>query len=173
MDQNTHTLSILVNNEPGVLMRVINLFTRRGYNIDSLSVSVTEDPEISRITIVVSATNAQYVEQIERQIEKLIDVIRVYEMPQGTSLQRELVLVKVFANEQTRHSIIELCEIFKAKIVDVSATTMTAQIVGEDNRVSNFLDLMKQYGICEMVRTGMTAMERGPRTLAEMEYQEI
>ena len=152
-------------------MRVVGLFSRRGYNIDSLSVSVTEDPEISRITIVVSS-EVHFLDQIILQIEKLVDVIRVFEMPSDSSLQRELALVKVSATDENRRSVIELSEIFKGKVVDVSPKTLTVQIVGGMERIREFLKLMRGYGVCEMVCTGMTAMERGEQTLAEMAYAE-
>ena len=164
------TLAILVNNKAGVLMRVVVLFSRRGYNIYSLSVSETENPLISRITIVVTC-DALIIEQIKRQVEKLFDVIRVYEMTQGGSLQRELVLVKVKADEETRSHIVEIGDIFKAKIIDVTPQTVTMQITGTSDKLDSFFSLIKPYGIVELVRTGTTALERGSRALSEIEFE--
>lgn len=165
----SYTLAILVNNTSGVLMRVVALFSRRGYNIDSLSVGETEDPGISRITIVVSG-DRQIVNQIIRQVEKVIDVIRVYEMTKSCSVSAELVLVKIKADNQSRSDILSLGEIFKAKIIDVTPATMTFQIVGNWDKLEAFLDLAKSYGIVEMVRTGLTALGRGPYALSEISY---
>ncbi len=167
----SYTLAILVNNKAGVLMRVVALFSRRGYNIDSLSVGETEAPERSRITIVVSG-DRNIVEQIIRQVEKLVDVIRVYEMTSAGSVRAELVLIKVKADNTTRADIITLGEIFKAKIVDVTPQTVSFQIVGNTEKIESFLALARQYGIVELVRTGMTALERGSRALAEISFGE-
>ena len=168
-EKNSYTLAILVNNRSGVLMRVVALFSRRGYNIDSLSVGETEDPATSRITIVVSG-DRQIVEQIIRQVEKLVDVKKVYEMTQNGSLQRELVLVKIKADEDTRSKIAEIAEIFKAKIIDVTPTTLTRQLTGSLDKLESFLTLASPYGIVELVRTGITALERGSRPLSETTF---
>ncbi len=159
-----YTLGILVNNHPGVLSRVVGLFSRRGYNIDSLSVGETENPEISRITIVVTGDQA-IVEQIEKQVAKLIDVLTVVELTLQGSIQCELVLVKVETSDATRAPVVELSEIFKAKIMDVTETTLTMQITGNMDKVASFLRLLRPYGIKELVRTGMTAMERGSQAM--------
>ncbi|MDD3823137.1 MAG: acetolactate synthase small subunit [Sphaerochaetaceae bacterium] len=159
-----YTLGILVNNQPGVLSRVVGLFSRRGYNIDSLSVGETEDPKISRITIVVTG-DRPIVEQIEKQVAKLIDVITVVELTLQGSIQCELLLVKVTTSEKTRAAVVELSEIFKAKIMDVTETTLTMQITGNMDKVASFLHLLRPYGITELVRTGMTAMERGSQAM--------
>ncbi|MDC7246519.1 MAG: acetolactate synthase small subunit [Sphaerochaetaceae bacterium] len=159
-----YTLGILVNNHPGVLSRVVGLFSRRGYNIDSLSVGETETHTISRITIVVTG-DRQIVEQIEKQVEKLHDVIKVVELTMQGSIQTELVLVKVHTTSKTRAAVVELSEIFKAKIMDVSETTLTMRITGTMDKVSSFLHLIRPYGITELVRTGMTAMERGSQSM--------
>ena len=169
--QNSYTLAILVNNKAGVLMRVVSLFSRRGYNIDSLSVGETESPERSRITIVVSG-DRKIVEQIIRQVEKLIDVIRVYEMTSSGSVRAELVLVKIKADNSNRADIVTLGEIFKAKIIDVTPETVSLQIVGVSEKIESFLTLARQYGIVELVRTGSTALERGSRALAEISFGE-
>ncbi len=160
------TLAILVNNKSGVLMRVVALFSRRGYNIDSLSVGETENPTISRITIVVTG-DVTIVEQIKHQVGKLVDVINVFEMTRYGSVQRELVLIKLSANEKTRTEIVELSDIFKAKIVDVTPSTVSLQITGSLDKIESFLELARPYGIVELVRTGMTALERGSRALSQ------
>ena len=169
--KNSYTLAILVNNRSGVLMRVVALFSRRGYNIDSLSVGETEDPKTSRITIVVTG-DRQIVEQIIRQVEKLVDVRKVYEMAPGRSLQRELVLVKLRSDADTRSQITDIAEIFKAKIIDVTPTTMTMQRTGSLDKLEAFLSLAEPYGIVELVRTGITALERGSRALSETDFHE-
>lgn len=166
-----YTLAILVNNKAGVLMRVVSLFSRRGYNIDSLSVGETESPERSRITIVVSG-DRKSVEQIIRQVEKLVDVLRVYEMTPSGSVRAELVMVKVKASNATRADITTIGEIFKAKIIDVTPDTVSFQVVGNADKIESFMALAGQYGIVELVRTGMTALERGPRALAEISFED-
>lgn len=165
------TLAILVNNKSGVLMRVVGLFSRRGYNISSLSVGETENSEISRITIVVSVDDKSVIDQIKRQVEKLVDVIRVYEMTWAESLQKELVLVKIRADETNRTHLVELAEIFKAKIIDVTKTTLTLQITGDLDKLDAFLSLVGEYGIVELARTGITALERGSRALSEIDFE--
>ncbi|MDD4573961.1 MAG: acetolactate synthase small subunit [Sphaerochaeta sp.] len=166
-----YTLAILVNNQPGVLMRVVSLFSRRGYNIDSLSVGETENIEFSRITIVISG-DREIVEQIKKQVGKLIDVKRVYEMKRASSIQRELVMVKVATTASTRTEIIELGQIFKAKINDVTAQTVTLEMTGDLDKIQSFYDLLSPYGIVEMSRTGITALERGSRALGSIGYNE-
>ncbi len=171
-DRKRYTLAILVNNKSGVLMRVVGLFSRRGYNIDSLSVGETENPKFSRITIVVPAADRQIVNQIKRQVEKLVDVIRVFEMTEQGSLQRELVMLKIRADEKTRTQIVEVGEIFKSKIIDVTPTTITMMLTGSLDKLESFLSLIRGYGIVELVRTGITALERGSRSLAEIGHDE-
>ncbi len=170
-DKNRYTLAILVNNRSGVLMRVVSLFSRRGYNIDSLSVGETEDSQVSRITIVVSGDRA-IVEQIIRQVGKLVDVRRVYEMTDGGSVQRELVLIKIKATNETRSDIVGLGDIFKAKIIDVTPTTVTFQLTGSLEKLESFLNLASSYGIVELVRTGITALGRGEKPLSALSLDE-
>lgn len=165
------TLAILVNNKSGVLMRVVGLFSRRGYNIHSLSVGETERPEVSRITIVVSVDDERVISQIRRQVEKLVDVRRVYSLTSADSLQKELVLVKIRADEESRTHLVELAEIFKAKIIDVTKTTMTLQLTGDLDKLEAFMSLVEDYGIVELARTGITALERGSRALSEIDYE--
>ena len=166
-----YTLAILVNNQPGVLMRVVSLFSRRGYNIDSLSVGETENVAFSRITIVI-AGDRDIVEQIKKQVGKLIDVKRVYEMTQTKSIQRELVMVKVNTTASSRTEIVELGQIFKAKIIDVTSSTVTLEMTGSLDKIQSFYDLLSPYGIVEMSRTGITALERGSRPLSSISFSE-
>lgn len=161
---NRHILSILVENQSGVLSRVSGLFSRRGYNIDSLSVGETEDPGVSRMTIVVRGDD-YIVEQIKKQLNKLIDVIKVIELDKTQSVFRELMLLKVEAREDTRASIIEIVDIFRAKIVDVANETLTVEMTGDEDKINAFINLMKHYGIREIVRTGLTALERGNKEM--------
>ncbi|TYQ14958.1 UNVERIFIED_CONTAM: acetolactate synthase small subunit [Acetivibrio alkalicellulosi] len=155
-----HILSVLVENHAGVLSRVAGLFSRRGFNIDSLAVGVTENPEISRITIVVDGDD-YIVEQVGKQLNKLVDVIKIKQLEKEESVSRELVLIKVEANANTRSEIIQIVEIFRANIVDVSKNTLTIEISGGANKVTALEDMLKQFGIKEIVRTGTIAIERG------------
>lgn len=155
-----HTLSVLVENKPGVLARVAGLFSRRGFNIDSLAVGVTERPEISRITVVVDVEEHS-LEQIYKQLNKLINVIKVVDLPDDNSVQRELVLVKVKADPRSRAEIIEIADIFRGKIIDVGRGTITIEVTGTGSKLRAFEDLLKPYGIPEVVRTGVVALQRG------------
>ncbi len=155
-----HTLSVLVENHAGVLSRVAGLFSRRGFNIDSLAVGVTENPDVSRITIVVDG-DEYVVEQVSKQLNKLIDVIKIKQLEKNDSVSRELALIKVTATASTRAEIIQIVEIFRAKIVDVSKNTLTIEISGATEKVAALEDMLKQFGIKEIVRTGTIAIERG------------
>lgn len=155
-----HVLSVLVTNHSGVLSRVSGLFSRRGYNIDSLSVGVTEDPEYSRMTIVTRGDDL-IIEQITKQLNKLVDVIHIKELAPEQSVRRELALVKIATEDNQRASIIEIVNIFRANIIDVSNETLGVEITGDQTKVEAFLDLVKPYGVKEIVRTGLTALERG------------
>lgn len=155
-----YTLSVLVENRSGVLSRVAGLFSRRGFNIDSLAVGVTENPEVSRMTIVVNG-DEYTVEQVSKQLNKLIDVIKIRALENSDSVSRELALIKVNATAATRSEIIQIVEIFRAKIVDVSKTTLTVEISGATDKVEALEDMLKQFGIKEIVRTGTIAIERG------------
>ncbi|KNY29279.1 acetolactate synthase small subunit [Pseudobacteroides cellulosolvens] len=165
-----HLLSVLVQNHAGVLSRVSGLFSRRGFNIDSLAVGVTEDPEISRITIVVDGDDYT-VDQVTKQLNKLIDVLKIKRLEKSDSVSRELALIKVTATTQTRAEIIQIVEIFRAKIVDVSKTTLTIEASGSSDKVSALEDMLKQYGIVEIVRTGTIAIERGNKYI-KVNYNE-
>ncbi|ABN53719.1 MAG TPA: acetolactate synthase small subunit [Hungateiclostridium thermocellum] len=159
-----HTLSVLVENHAGVLSRIAGLFSRRGFNIDSLAVGVTENPEISRMTIVVDGDD-YIVEQVTKQLNKLVDVIKIKELDESDSVSRELALIKVGANASTRSEIVQIAEIFRAKIVDVSKTTLTIEISGSVDKVAALEDMLKQFGIKEIVRTGTIAIERGNKVI--------
>lgn len=156
---NPYVLSVIVENEPGILSRVAGLFSRRGYNIKSLSVGETEDPKISRMTIVVSG-DRQIVEQIKKQLQKLIDVIKIIELEPETSVYRELALVKVMVNEQNRPSILEVVEIFRGKVIDIAKESLTVELTGDQDKINAFVDMMKVYGVSEMARTGLTGLAR-------------
>ena len=163
---NRHVLSVLVENQSGVLSRVSGLFSRRGYNIDSLSVGETEDPKVSRMTIAVRGDD-YILEQIKKQLNKLIDVIKIIELKKDQSVIRELALIKVKAPGNSRASIIEIVDIFRAKIVDVSNETLTVEMTGDEGKIEAFINLMEPYGIAEIVRTGLTALERGSKDIKE------
>jgi len=157
-----HTLAILVENKAGVLSRVASLFSRRGYNIDSLAVGVTEDPDISRITIVVHGDD-HVVEQVTKQLNKLIDVIKVSDIGGDEAVERELALIKVAADANTRAEIIQIANIFRARIVDVAPKSMTVEITGDEGKVQAIEKLLRQFGIKELVRTGKIAIVRGSK----------
>jgi acetolactate synthase I/III small subunit len=155
-----HTLSVLVENKPGVLSRVSGLFTRRGFNIESLAVSPTETPDLSRMTITVDASRFP-IEQITKQLDKLINVIKIRDLDPENMVARELALVKVRADGGARSEVIQLVEIFEAKIVDVTADSLTIQITGESDTLLQFEELMSVFGIIELVKTGVVALGRG------------
>ena len=155
-----HTLSVLVENKPGVLARVAGLFSRRGFNIDSLSVGETERPEISRMTVIVNVEEHS-LEQVYKQLNKLINVIKVVELPESNSVFRELVLIKVKADPRARAEIIEVADRFRAKIVDVGKGTVTVEVTGTSQKVRALEELLRPYGIVECVRTGTVAISRG------------
>jgi acetolactate synthase-1/3 small subunit len=155
-----HTISVLVENKPGVLARVAGLFSRRGYNIESLAVGTTEDESVSRMTIVASGDDF-VLEQITKQLYKLIDVIKVFDIPRDVAVERELVLIKVSCNEKTRPEIIEIVDIFRGRIVDVSEGAVTIEMTGEENKVDGIEKLLRKFGIKELVRTGKIALQRG------------
>jgi acetolactate synthase I/III small subunit len=162
-----HTITALVENTPGVLARVAGLFSRRGFNIESLAVSITEDPTVSRMTIVVGG-NERVLEQIEKQLNKLIEVIKVYDYAGTPAVERELALIKVSAGPDRRAEIMQICDIFRGKIIDVSDRTLTIEVTGPGDKVDALKDLLNPYGIKELVRTGKIALSRGARSTAEL-----
>lgn len=155
-----HILSVLVENYAGVLSRVAGLFSRRGFNIDSLAVGVTENPDVSRMTIVVDG-DEHTVEQVSKQLNKLVNVIRVKRLNPAESVSRELALIKVNANAATRSEIVQIVEIFRDKIVDVSKNTLTIEASGDADKLRALEDMLQQFGIKEIVRTGFISIERG------------
>ena len=161
-----HTLSVLVENKPGVLARVSGLFSRRGFNIDSLAVGVTENPEISRMTIVVEGDD-RVLEQVTKQLNKLIDVIKVSDLMAEESVERELVMIKVVAEPKMRSEIMQIADIFRARIVDVSPKTLIIEVTGDEAKVNAMESLLKQFGIKELVRTGKVALNRGMKVVQE------
>lgn len=157
-----HTLSVLVENKPGVLTRVTSLFSRRGFNIDSLAVGVTEDPTLSRITIVVSAETTP-LEQITKQLHKLVNVVKIQDLDPTESIDRELILFKVNAPPDRRHEVIEIANVFRAKIVDVGKNSLTIEATGTADKLRAMEDLLRAYGIKELARTGKIALTRGAK----------
>lgn len=153
-----HTLNILVNNHPGVMSHVSGLFTRRGYNIDSIAVGVTQDPEISSMTIVVKGDET-VLSQVKKQLLKLPDVLSVEDLAYHSSVNRELVLMHVSINDSTRLEVISLCQVFKANIAEITNDSILLEYSGNNRQVGNFIDTMKQFGILEIVRTGQVALK--------------
>jgi acetolactate synthase I/III small subunit len=155
-----HLLSVLVENHAGVLSRVAGLFSRRGFNIESLAVGTTDEPGISRMTIIVEGDD-KTVEQVSKQLNKLIDVIKIKVLPKESAVSRELALIKVSTQKNTRSEIIQIVEIFRANIVDVSKSTLTIECAGSSEKINALIDMLKQFGIIEATRTGAIVLERG------------
>lgn len=154
-----HTISVLVENKFGVLTRVAGLFSGRGYNIDSLNVAPTQEPKTSRMTIVTRGDDAT-VEQIVKQLNKLVNVLEVIDYGEAEYIDRELVLIKVTVDTKTRAEVMQIADIFRAKIVDVQPANLTIEITGIEHKVEKFIDLMKGYGIKDLTRTGKVALPR-------------
>ena len=159
-----HTISVLMNNRFGVLSRVSGLFSSRGFNIESLNVAETSDPEVSRMTIVTRGDNAK-IEQITKQLNKLVDVIKVVDLTEEKFIDRELLLVKMNAEVRIREEILRIVDLFRAKVVDVSPSTYTIEITGDEGKITGFLDLLAPLGIKEVVRSGRIAVSRGNKSL--------
>ncbi|AHI00774.1 acetolactate synthase small subunit [Kutzneria viridogrisea] len=159
-----HTLSVLVENKPGVLARVAGLFSRRGFNIESLAVGPTEHPDISRMTIVVSVDELP-LEQVTKQLNKLINVIKIVELEPTVAVQRELLLVKVRADATVRSQVLETVQLFRAKVVDVSPEALTIEATGTADKLDALLRMLEPYGLREMVQSGMVAIGRGARSI--------
>jgi len=157
-----HTISVLVENRPGVLAKIAGLFSARGFNIDSLAVGETEVSDVSRMTIVVRGDD-RVLEQVEKQLNKLPDVIKVSDFAGKEYVERDLVLIRVDANKSTRSEIIEIVDIFRAKIVDVARDSLIIEMTGDEEKILALIKLLKVYGIREMVRTGIVAMARGKK----------
>jgi acetolactate synthase I/III small subunit len=158
----THTLSVLVEDSPGVLARVAALFSRRGYNIKSLAVGATEQKDMSRMTIVVSVDESP-LEQITKQLNKLVQVIKIVEQEDDNSVSRELALIKVRADATTRSQVIEAVNLFRAKVVDVSTESLTIEATGTQEKLEALLRVLEPYGIRELVQSGIVSLSRGPR----------
>lgn len=158
-----HTLTVTVENNPGVLTRVAGLFSRRGFNIDSLAVGRTENPRISRMTIIVEGDD-QVVEQVAKQLHKLVDVIKISDITRNPYVDRELVLIKVHAEPAARAEIMQLVDIFRARIVDVGPKTLTIEVTGDEGKIDAIEYSLRPFGIKELVRTGKIAMLRGVKT---------
>jgi acetolactate synthase-1/3 small subunit len=161
-----HTLSVLVENKPGVLARISGMFARRGFNIHSLAVGPTEAEEISRMTIVVNVENKP-LEQVVKQLNKLINVIKIVELERDQAVERELLLIKVRAEADTRAQILEIAGVFRSKIVDVAPHAVTIEATGSPDKLQALTDLLHQYGVKELVRTGLVALSRGDRAITE------
>lgn len=159
-----HTLSVLVEDKPGVLARVAGLFSRRGFNIESLAVGRTEHPEISRMTIVVSVDELP-LEQVTKQLNKLINVIKIVELEPTASVQRQLLLVKVRADATVRSQVLETVQLFRAKVVDVSPEAVTIEATGTSEKLDALLRMLEPYGLREIVQSGMVAIGRGARSI--------
>ncbi|WP_181780638.1 acetolactate synthase small subunit [Pseudonocardia pini] len=160
----THTLSVLVEDKPGVLARVSGLFSRRGFNIISLAVGQTETAGISRMTIVVSVHDFP-LEQVTKQLNKLINVIKIVELEPAASVQRELMLVKVRADASVRSQVLETVALFRAKVVDVAPEALTIEATGTMDKLNALLRILEPYGVRELVQSGMVAVGRGPRSI--------
>jgi len=157
-----HTISILVNDQPGVLQRVAGLFGRRGFNIESITVGASEEPGLSRM-VIVTIGDSRTLEQIQKQLYKLIDVIKVVDVSATPMVARELGLIKVDAEPSKRPEILGIVDTFRAAVVDIGAATMIVQVVGDTEKIDAMVELLKPYGIRELTRTGVTAMTRGAR----------
>lgn len=161
-----HTLSVLVENKPGVLTRVAGLFARRGFNIHSLAVGPTEHPSVSRMTVVVDVEELP-LEQVTKQLNKLVNVIKIVELEQAASVQRELLLVKVRADLQTRSHVLETVNLFRAKVVDVAPDAVTIEVTGNPDKLEAFLKVLEPFGIRELVQSGLVGIGRGNRSITD------
>ncbi len=167
-----HTLSVLVEDKPGVLARVASLFSRRGFNIESLAVGPTEVPDISRMTIVVSVDSLP-LEQVTKQLNKLINVLKIVELDQDASVLRQIMLVKVRADQDSRSQILEIVQLFRAKVVDVALDAVTIEATGTHEKVSALLRLLEPFGIKEIVQSGMVAVSRGGRSITDRSLRPV
>ena len=161
-----HTLSVLVENKPGVLARIAGLFSRRGFNIDSLAVGPTEHPEVSRMTIVVNVEESP-LEQVTKQLNKLVEVIKIVELEGSAAVTRELLLVKVKADAETRGQVLEVVQLFRAKVVDVATDAVTIEVTGDADKLDAFLRVLEPFGVRELVQSGMVAVGRGSRSITD------
>ena len=167
-----HTLSVLVEDKPGVLARVASLFSRRGFNIESLAVGPTEVPDISRMTIVVNVESLP-LEQVTKQLNKLINVLKIVELEPEQSVSREFMLVKVKADAQSRSEVLEVVGLFKAKVVDVAPEAITVEVTGNAEKLQTFLRMLEPFGIKELVKSGMVAVGRGSRSITDRSIRPV
>ena len=156
-----HTLAVLVLNRPGVLARISGLLSRRVFNIESIAAGYTEEPDVTRITIVVQGDD-QVLDQVMKQLSKLVDVIRIAELAQPEAVDRELALIKVKAGPESRPHLVDIVEIFRANIVDINRETMVIELTGDEQKIDALCTLLADHGIVEMVRTGRVSLSRGP-----------
>ncbi len=161
-----HTLSVLVENKPGVLARIASLFARRGFNIDSLAVGPTEHSDISRMTVVVDVEDLP-LEQVTKQLNKLIEVLKVVELDGGSSVQRQILLVKVRADSVTRGQVLEMVQMFRAKVVDVATDALTIEATGSTDKLRALLEVLEPFGVKELVQSGLVAIGRGGRSITD------
>ncbi|GAA1761825.1 MAG TPA: acetolactate synthase small subunit [Tetrasphaera sp.] len=161
-----HTLSVLVEDKPGVLARISALFSRRGFNIDSLAVGPTEHPEISRITVVVDV-DALPLEQVTKQLNKLVEVLKVVELDRESSVQRQIVLAKIRADSSTRSQVIEIVQLFRGRVVDVTPDALSIEVTGNADKIHDLLALLEPYGVKELVQSGIVAIGRGTRSITD------
>lgn len=164
----TYLLGILADNKPGVLTHIMGLFSRRGFNVDSMSVGVTENPEISRFSVAVSVDSAQELYQVMTNVSRLIDVIKVVNLSDFDSVERELVMIKVKADRAIRSDIVEIVDIFRAQIVDVSRDDVVVELTGTKDKIDAIIEMLSEYEILEIVRTGAIGLTRGPVPLKNM-----
>jgi len=163
-----HTISVMVKNQSGVLSRVSNLFSARGYNIDSLVVGITDDPKVSRMTIVVRGDD-RVIDQVEKQLNKLVDVIQVLDLTNEDFIARDLALIKVKAEPKTRSEVMEIVQCFDGKIVDVALKSFIIEVTGKESKINAMVELLRNYGVLELVRTGEVAISRGKKVHEEEE----
>ncbi len=161
-----HTLSVLVENKPGVLARIAALFSRRGFNIDSLAVGETEHAEVSRMTVVVDVEDLP-LEQVTKQLNKLVEVLKVVELEPGSAVQRQVMLIKVRADAATRSQVLEMVQMFRAKVVDVATESLTIEATGTSEKLTALLEVLEPFGVRELVQSGMVAIGRGPRSITD------
>lgn len=167
-----HTLVVYVENKPGVLNRVVSLFRRRSFNIDSLTVGRTENPDVSRMTIVVEADDDQ-ARRVVANVYKLVNVLRIDDVTNEAAITRDLALIKVGAKQEARSHVLELASVFRARVVDVAPESLTIEITGAEDKIDGLLEVLKPYGLLEVVRTGIVAMRRGAKSSAENKTDDI
>ena len=166
MSNTKHTLSVLVENKPGVLTRVSALFARRGFNIHSLAVGPTEHPQISRISVIANAADTA-MDQVVKQLNKLVNVLKIVELDQADSVQRELLLIKVLANDASRTAVLQIVDLFRAHVVDVHPDSVVIEMVGSESKVQALLNSLRPYGVSEIVQSGTVAISRGSQSITE------